>query len=112
MKLSEMPAEKAFEAMGRMIPHVSSILQDPAVANCKKMLKDKKASGAQAFSSIMPLMLVEHSTDIFAIVSAATGCAEDDVKTMPLPELKAYFEEAWAEVLDFFPFCLRLVANA
>lgn len=112
MKISEMPAEKAFEAMGRMIPHVSAILEDSAVAGCKAMIGSKNASGAQLLGSVMPLMLTKHSDHLFAIVAAATGMAEDEVKTMPLSELRTAFEDAWKDVLDFFPFCLRLVANA
>ena len=112
MKLNEMTAEKAFEAMGRMIPHVTAILEDPAVADCKKMLKDKKENGAKLFSSVMPLMLVKHSDHIFGVVAAATGTTEADVKKLPMSELKATFEEAWADVLGFFPLCLRLVVNA
>lgn len=112
MKLSEMPAEKAFEAMGRMIPHVSAILEDPEVIECKNLFKASGANGAMLMSRAMPLLLTKHPGHIFSVVAAATGKAEEEVKTMSLAELKAAFEEAWADVLDFFPFCLRLVANA
>lgn len=112
MKLSEMPADQAFEAMGKMIPHVAAILEDPAVGECKKLLKEKNANGAQMLSRAVPLIFSSHPDDIFAVVAAATGHTEEDVRSMPLSQVKEAFDEAWADVLDFFPFCLRLVANA
>lgn len=112
MKLTEMKTQDAFEAMVRMLPHVTAILEDADIVAEKEKIKNKTASGAQSFNAIMPLVIARHGEDMIAIVAAASGRDVRAVKDMPLQEMREAFDEAWKDVLDFFPLCLRLVMNA
>lgn len=112
MNLREMKTQDAFEAMTKMLPHVTAILEDADIAAEKEKIKNKTATGAQSFNAIMPLIIARHGEDMFAIVSAASGNDLQTVKNMPLQEMRDVFDEAWKDVLDFFPLCLRLVMNA
>lgn len=112
MKLSEMRTQDAFEAMVKMLPHVSAILEDAEIAAEKAKIKSKAASGAQTFGAVIPLVLGKHAEDMFAIVAHATANDVQAVRDMPVQEMREAFDEAWKDVLGFFPLCLRLVANA
>lgn len=112
MKLSEMKTQDAFEAMVKMLPHVTAILEDSDIVAEKEKIKNKTASGGQSFGAILPLVLGRHADDIFCIVAAASGMAEKDIREMPLAEMKVLFDEVWKDILDFFPLCLRLVMSA
>lgn len=112
MTLREMKTEQAFEAMVKMLPHVTAILEDADLAAEKEKIKNKKATGAQAFGAVMPIVLTRHGGDMIAIVAAACCMEEKDVREMPLCDMQAAFDGAWKDVLDFFPSCLRLAMNA
>lgn len=112
MKLSEMKTADAFEAMVKMLPHVTAIIEDADMAAEKEKVKNKQVSGAQTFGAVIPLVLGRHGDDMIAIVAYATGNTVQDVRDMPVLEMRAAFDEAWKDVLDFFPLCLRLVLNA
>lgn len=112
MKLSEMKTQDAFEAMVTMLPHVTAILEDTDLAEEKQKIKDKKATGAQSFGAIMPLVIGRHGDDMVSIVAAVTGKTVQEVRDMPMSEMQEEFDEAWKDVLGFFPLCLRLAMNA
>ncbi len=112
MTLHEMKTEQAFEAMVKMLPHVTAILDDEDVMAEKKKIKEQKPTGGQTFSAVMPLMLTRHGGSMIAIVAAACGVDEAAVREMPLCEMQKAFDDAWKDVLGFFPSCLRLVMNA
>ena len=112
MSLLEMKTQDAFEAMVKMLPHVTAILEDADIAAEKEKIKNKEVTGAQTFGSLMPLVLAKHGEDMVAIVAAASGMSVHDAKAMPFSEMREAFDKAWKDILDFFPLCLRLVMNA
>lgn len=112
MSLHEMKTEAAFDAMLKMLPHVTAILEDADMTTEKEKIKSKETTGAQAFGSVIPLVLGKHGSDMIAIVAAVSGMEEKDVRELPLQEMRAIFDDAWKDVVDFFPLCLRMVMNA
>ncbi len=112
MTLREMNTEAAFEAMVKMLPHVTAILEDADLAAQKEKIKAKTSTGAQTFGAVIPLVLGRHGGDMIAIVAAASNMEEKTVREMPMQEMRELFDAAWKDVLDFFPLCLRLVLNA
>lgn len=112
MTLREMKTEAAFEAMVKMLPYVTAILEDADLTAEREKIKAKTSTGAQTFGAVIPLVLGRHGSDMIAIVAAACGMEEKDVREMPMQEVRELFEEAWKDVLGFFPLCLRLVMSA
>lgn len=112
MSLTEMKTQDAFEAMVKMLPHVTAIIEDADIAAEKERIKAKESTGAQTFGALMPLVLARHGGDMIAIVAAASGVTEKEVGEMPLAQMRDAFDAAWKDILDFFPLCLRLAMNA
>lgn len=112
MTLREMKTAEAFEAMVKMLPHVTAILDDADISAEKAMVKAKKHTASETFNVVMPLVLCRHGDDMIAITAAASGMSEDEVRELPLAEMQAAFDAAWKDVLDFFPSCIRMVMTA
>ena len=113
MKISQMPTEQAFECMVRMVPHVAAIASDEKIIAARRSLREKDGATAADFMlSVYPILLGEHADALCGIVSAMSGKTEEQVRAQPLEETFAAIREGFTkELLDFFPFAVRLVAS-
>ena len=115
MNISEMSTEKAFECMARMVPYVVEIENDPNVAEAKRKLQDKgsELTNGDFMLDIYPLLMRDHSEALCGIVAAMSDKTVDEVRTQPWKETFAAIKAGFTkELFDFFPFAMRLVANA
>lgn len=114
MKISQMPTEKAFECMARMVPYVVKIEKDEKVIAARRALQEKKGevTGGDFMLSIYPILLLEHGDALCGIVAAMSGKTPEQVAKQPLEETFAAIREGFTrELFDFFPFAVRLVAS-
>lgn len=115
MNISEMSTEKAFECMARMVPYVVEIENDPNVVEAKRKLTDKagELTNGDFMLDIYPLLMRDHREALCGIVAAMEDKTIDEVKSQPWKETFAAIKAGFTkELFDFFPFAVRLVANA
>ena len=115
MKLSDMSTEKAFECMARMVPYVVEIENDPAIAEAKRKMTEKsgEVTNGDFMLEIYPLLMRDHLDALCGIIAAMEGKTAGEVKAQPYKETFAAIKAGFTkELFDFFPFAVRLVANA
>ena len=114
MKLSQMKGDAAFDAMVRMVPYVSAILEDEKVQQARDGLRGKKDLRAgEVMQAVMPLMLRDHRDDLYGIMGAVTGQTVEELRAMDFAALAPMLRDTFCEELfDFFPSCMALVLRA
>lgn len=109
MKLSEMTTEQGVQAMTKLAGPVGNITSDEEFF---QMLQDfaSKAGDTSPISLIdevckrlIPVALVKHKADVYAIIGALTGKTAKEIAaqklTTTIAEVKSSFDK---EFLDFF----------
>lgn len=107
-----MTTEKAFDRMCEMLPHVANIINDERVSSVQVKIKQKEDHSG-ILNDLYPLMLVNHRSDLYAILAIVAGKSTAEIANMPFSETKKLLEEPfWNDFFAFFPLFLRMAASA
>ena len=112
MKLSQLTTERAADVLCELTPYIANITGDKALldelAN-KFDSKGKSAAELYTFAAhkcatLVPILLKEHRSDVFGVLSVLNECAADEIakqkvmKTMK--QVRDLFQDK--DLLDFF----------
>ncbi len=112
MKLSELNTEQAVDVLCELTPYIANITGDKALLDeLGKKFDSKGKSAAELYTyaakkcaALAPVLLKDHRTDMFGILSVLNGTtaeavAKQNVLTTIL-QIRAIFKDK--ELLDFF----------
>lgn len=112
-KLSGMRTGAGLDAMLAMLPPMTRIIGDERFSDIREKLRN--AENAKVFdvaADVFPLMVKEHRTEVYQIVSAVTGKDAREIDDQPLCEtMEAFTDAMGADVLGFFSFFAHMVAR-
>ena len=102
MKISEMTNDQACEAIVRLTTPVANITDDPRIEPILKELATHEGEGAmtglKVISSMLPkfvpILLKDHKTDLYEIISVLSGKARKEIGQMKLTETITVLRES------------------
>ena len=108
MKISEMSANQAADALVKLSQPVANVLDDPEVGPLiDELSKSRNIPPLKIISSLLPkvcaVALKKHRRDFFEIVGALDGKSATDVGKMPvLKVVEVVKESVDKDLIDFF----------
>ena len=107
LKLSEMDSAKKLRTMGRLVPVLARIGEDPDLSDAlAKGREDRQGTLLQQLSRLAkyaaPVVLESHADDLLEIVSILTGEPIETVRAPGYDILKALHDNLDRETVDFF----------
>lgn len=113
MQDNHMPTELAFDAMEKIIPHLSAVLNDAEIKGHTEYLKTdegKEQKAGDLMMVLLPLFVGKHREAMFNIVAIFKGMSVEEVKKMDFREtLEAMKNNFLGEMMLFFIYCLNMV---
>lgn len=109
----KMESGKALDALGKMVPHLETILNDPDYIHIKdKMKSNAEMTAKDIMFDAFVVVAMKNRRALYGIVSAATGKTEKEVEEQPLEETIAALEWATGNaVIGFFTFFALMAAK-
>lgn len=116
MKIREMPTDRAFECMARMVPFFTEIGRDPKVVEAKRKLIDigkDDATMTDVIDAVMPVILTRHRETLYGVLALIGDRKPEEIASQPYEETVAMIRgDLNKEFFDFLSFASRLVMNA
>ena len=121
MKLSQLTTDEALDVLCEITPAVASIVGDEELMNVigKAVKRDGMTRagmmllGAEKLSKIVPVVMKEHRSDVFAIVAAVNKVSADEIASQNVIKTSMQIRELCKdkELIDFFRSCAEPVGN-
>lgn len=121
MKLSQLTTDEALDVLCEITPAVASIVGDEELMNVigKAVKRDGMTRagmmllGAEKLSKIVPVVMKEHRSDVFAIVAAVNKVSAEEIASQNVIKTSMQIRELCKdkELIDFFRSCAEPVGN-
>lgn len=116
MKLSELSTDRAADVLSEVCVYVANITTDEelmltlkncAVESGATTAAEKMAWFGQKFSSLIPVVLKKHKTDVFAIIAVLHGVKPEEIAKQNILKTMAQIREVVRDkdLVDFFKSC-------
>ncbi len=121
MKLSQLTTDEALDVLCEITPAVASIVGDEELMNViGKAVKREGMTragmmllGAEKLSKIVPVVMKEHRSDVFAIVATVNKVSAEEIASQNVIKTSMQIRELCKdkELIDFFRSCAEPVGN-
>lgn len=121
MKLSQLTTDEALDVLCEITPAVASIVGDEELMNVigKAVKRDGMTRagmmllGAEKLSKIVPVVMKEHRSDVFAIVAAVNKVSAEEIASQNVIKTSVQIRELCKdkELIDFFRSCAEPAGN-
>lgn len=111
MKLSQLTTDQATNVLCELTPYIANITGDKTLSDTlsEKIGSGKSAAeifvyGAKKAASIVPIILKDHKTDVFGILSVLNNKTEEDIAKQNIITTMKQIQEIWQDndLVDFF----------
>ena len=112
MKLSKLTTEQAADVLCELTPYISNLTGDKAlldtlkekIGNGNRSVAEIYTYGAKKISTIIPILLKEHRSDVFGILSILNGKSVEEISKQNVLNTIEQIKDAVQdkELVDFF----------
>lgn len=118
MKLSELSTDRALDTLCELTPYLSNIASDATVVSAVgKVVENNKELNtygyalllAERMGEIIPLLLKDHRSDVYGILSVLNEKTTEEIAAQPVKETMSQVRNAFqdTEFLSFFKSSVR-----
>lgn len=112
MKLSQLTTEQAADVLCELTPYIANITGDKALLDELANKFDSKGKSAaelytfaaHKYATLVPILLKEHRSDVFGVLSVLNECGADEIAKQNIMETIKQVRDLFQDkdLLDFF----------
>lgn len=112
MKLSELTTERAADVLCELTPYIANITGDKSLSDKLEKKFDSKGKSvaelytfaAHKYATLVPILLKEHRSDVFGVLSVLNECGADEIAKQNIMETMKQVRDLFQDkdLLDFF----------